>query len=53
MSGEIRMHLGYWCESQKEIDHYEDQDVDGLGIPDEIILTELLSLRIGASVEPP
>jgi hypothetical protein len=25
--GEREMHLGYWLESQKERDHYEDQDV--------------------------
>jgi hypothetical protein len=23
------MHIGYWWESQKERDHYEDQDVFG------------------------
>jgi hypothetical protein len=23
------MHIGYWWESQKEKDHYEDQDVCG------------------------
>jgi hypothetical protein len=23
------MHIGYWWESQKERDHYEDQDVGG------------------------
>jgi hypothetical protein len=23
----IGMHIGYWSESQKERDHYEDQDV--------------------------
>jgi hypothetical protein len=23
------MHIGYWWESQKEGDNYEDQDVDG------------------------
>jgi hypothetical protein len=23
------MHVGYWWESQKERDHYEDQDVGG------------------------
>jgi hypothetical protein len=27
---EIRgMHIGYWWESQKERDHYEDQEVGG------------------------
>jgi hypothetical protein len=24
------MHVGYWWESQKERDHLEDQDVDGV-----------------------
>jgi hypothetical protein len=23
------MHIGYWCESQKERDHWEKQDVGG------------------------
>jgi hypothetical protein len=23
------IHIGYWWESQKEIDHYEDQEVGG------------------------
>jgi hypothetical protein len=23
------MHLGYWWKSEKERDHYEDQDVSG------------------------
>jgi hypothetical protein len=27
--GERRMHIEYWWESQKERDHYEDQDVGG------------------------
>jgi hypothetical protein len=25
--GKRLMHIGYWSESQKEIDHYEDQDL--------------------------
>jgi hypothetical protein len=31
------MDIGYWCESQKERDHYEDQDVGGW-----IILRQIL-----------
>jgi hypothetical protein len=27
--GRRGMHIGYWRESQKEIDHYEDQEVGG------------------------
>jgi hypothetical protein len=27
--GRRGMHIGYWWESQKERDHWEDQDVDG------------------------
>jgi hypothetical protein len=27
--GRRGMHVGYWWESQKERDHWEDQDVDG------------------------
>jgi hypothetical protein len=27
--GRREMHIGYWWESQKERDHWEDQDVDG------------------------
>jgi hypothetical protein len=27
--GRKEMHIGFWCESQKESDHYEDQDVGG------------------------
>jgi hypothetical protein len=26
------MHIGYWLESQKERDHWEDQDVGGWAI---------------------
>jgi hypothetical protein len=30
MHGErIRMHIGFWWESQKKRDHYEDLDVEG------------------------
>jgi hypothetical protein len=24
-----RMHTGFWCESQKELDQWEEVDVDG------------------------
>jgi hypothetical protein len=27
--GRRGMHIGYWWESQKETDHWEDRDVDG------------------------
>jgi hypothetical protein len=27
--GRRGMHIGYWWESQKERDHWEDKDVDG------------------------
>jgi hypothetical protein len=30
--GENMMHIGYFWESQKERDHYEDQDVGGWAI---------------------
>jgi hypothetical protein len=30
------MHIGYWWESQKERDHWEDQDVGGWTIFGEI-----------------
>jgi hypothetical protein len=26
--GRVGMHIGYWWESQKDRDHWEDQDVD-------------------------
>jgi hypothetical protein len=29
---EKRMHIGYWRESQKERDHWEDKDVGGLTV---------------------
>jgi hypothetical protein len=35
--GRRGMHIGYWWESQKERDHYEDQDVGGW-----IILKQIL-----------
>jgi hypothetical protein len=27
--GRRGIHMGYWWESRKEKDHYEDQDIDG------------------------
>jgi hypothetical protein len=27
--GRRGMHIGYWCESKKERDHWEDQDIGG------------------------
>jgi hypothetical protein len=31
------MHIGYWWESQKERDHYEDQDISRWAILKEIL----------------
>jgi hypothetical protein len=48
------MHIGYWWESQKERDHWEDQDVDGWTIlnwilerKDGMVGIESIWLRIG------
>jgi hypothetical protein len=30
--GRREMHMEYWCESQKERNHYQDQDVVGYTI---------------------
>jgi hypothetical protein len=50
------MHKGYWWESQKERDHYEDQDVGGWTIlkwiferKDGMVWTGSNWLRIGTS----
>jgi hypothetical protein len=50
------MHIGYWWESQKERDHWEDQDVGGLTILKWILEGDdgmewigLIWLRIGTS----
>jgi hypothetical protein len=52
------MRIGYWWESQRERDHYEDQDVGGWMILrwifegwDGVMWTGLDWLRKGASVE--
>jgi hypothetical protein len=49
-------HIGYWWESQKEGDHWEDQDVGGWTIlkwflerQDGIVWIGLIWLRIGTS----
>jgi hypothetical protein len=50
------MHIGYWWESQKVRDHWEDQDVGGWTIlkwilerQDELVWIGLIWLRIGTS----
>jgi hypothetical protein len=47
------MHIGYWWESQKERDHWEDLDLEGWTILkwilDGIVWTGLICLRIGTS----
>jgi hypothetical protein len=52
----ILSHIGYWWESQKERDHWEDQDVGGLTILkwileryDGMVWIGLIWLRIGTS----
>jgi hypothetical protein len=54
--GRRGMHIGYWWESQKERDHWEDQYVGGWTILKWILETEdamvwigLIWLRIGTS----
>jgi hypothetical protein len=51
-----RMHIGYWCESHKEIDHQEDQNIGGwiilrwiLERKYGLVWTRLVWLRIGTS----
>jgi hypothetical protein len=50
------MHIEYWWESQKERDHWEDQEVGGwiifkriLERSDELVFTAVIWLRIGTS----
>jgi hypothetical protein len=57
--GRRGMHVGFWWESQKEIDHYEDIDVGGriilewiLERLDGVVWTGLVWLRIGTSGGP-
>jgi hypothetical protein len=55
-NGRIGMHIGYWWESQKERDHWEDQEVGGWIISKWILERQngmvwigLMWLRIGTS----
>jgi hypothetical protein len=41
------MHIGYWCESQKERNHWEDQDVDEWTISKWILERQDGMVRIG------
>jgi hypothetical protein len=50
------MHIGYWWESQKERNHYENQDIGGWIILkwilerwDGVVWSGLIRLRIGTS----
>jgi hypothetical protein len=50
------MHIGYWWESQKDRDHYGDQEVGGWTIlkwilerQDEMVWAGSIWLRIGTS----
>jgi hypothetical protein len=53
------MYIGFWWDSQKERDHWEDQDVGGWTIlkwilerEDGMVMIGLIWLRIGTSNEP-
>jgi hypothetical protein len=50
-NGGKRMHIRYWWESQKESDHWEDQDVGGWTILKWILMVwiGLIWLRKGTS----
>jgi hypothetical protein len=57
--GGTGMHIGFWWESQKERDPWEDQDVGGWTIlkwvlerMNGVVWTELIWLRIGTSGGP-